>query len=723
MIQRLRSAARLFRAPVVSAAAATLALCTCGSLAAQLLRIGPEFAVNATIAGSQFAPAVAGEPGGPFLVAWQSADQDGSGAGIYARLFDSDGTALTGELRVNQTTAGDQISPAVAYSPAGTYLVAWAASGQDGSGYGIFARRLEATSGLFIGGELAVNTSTAGNQIAPRVAAQGANFFVAWSGLGAGGDTNEIFARGFAAGTGAATTGEVRLNSTVSGHQVQPAIAAAGGDLVAAWASDGQDGSGFGVVARRFDAALVALSAEIPVPENTIYDQSAPAVTGFAGGGFAVAWQRSLQATGSTVGPQPVIAFRRFTGDVATGPEKQVQLDGSRRHELPALVADSAETVTIAWQEIDLASGDKQVLASRFDTANAPLVLDFPLNTTSAGDQIGPALFGSSRLVAAWASFAQDGSSFGIFAQRLGTPLEPCAADATTLCLNNNRFRVRATYATAAGDSGSGQAVALTPDSGYYWFFGDTNVEIVIKVIDACGLTGFDNFWVFATGLTNVEVNLDVVDTWTGEEKNYFNALHHAYAPILDTGHFDVCGAPAPLATTATTARTSTPVATIGWAEGSPWGPERVFQREDPMGYGPDRTRRGEPEPIATQAILEGLCTPNATTLCLNQGRFEVKIDYETAQGATGDGQAESLTSDSGYFWFFNEANVELVIKVIDGCGYNDRYWVFAGGLTNVETHLTVRDTQHPGTIFTSTNPLNQAFAPILSIDALDSCP
>ena len=62
------------------------------------------------------------------------------------------------------------------------------------------------------------------------------------------------------------------------------------------------------------------------------------------------------------------------------------------------------------------------------------------------------------------------------------------------------------------------------------------------------------------------------------------------------------------------------------------------------------------------------------------------------------------------------------MIKVIDGCGYNDRYWVFAGGLTNVETHLTVRDTQNPTAVFARTNPLNQAFAPILFIDAFDTC-
>ena len=655
-------------------------------LAAQLVPLGAERVVNTTTAGSQFAAGVAGEPGGPFLVVWQSSDQDGSGAGVYARLFDAAGAALSGEIRVSQTTAGDQLTPAVAWSPAGSFLVAWASNGQDGSGFGVYARRLSAATGQALGNEFLVNVTTAGSQLAPKIAAQGASFYVVWSGVGASGDTNDVYGRGFAAlgAAAGAVTGEVRLNGSVSGNQVQPAIAAAGAGLVVAWASDAADASGFGIVARRFDAALAAVSSDIAVPENTVYDQSSPAVAGFAGGGFVVAWQRALQEIGSTIGPQPVIALRRFAGNAANGDELQVQADVARRHELPALLGDSDESVTVAWQEHDLASGDKQVIASRFDSTNTPLFLDFPLSATFAGDQIAPALAGTTRLVATWASFGQDGSSFGVYARRFGVPLPPCAADATTLCLNDNRFRVRATYATNAGASGSGHAQALTPDSGYFWFFNDANVELVVKAIDACGLAGFDNFWLFATGLTNVEVTLDVVDTWTGDQRVYRNPLNQDFQPILDTGHFDVCDAPAP------------PAATT------------------PSGARPN---------TAANAIGEGSCVANATTLCLNQGRFEVKIDYLTAQGATGDGQAFPLTSDSGYFWFFDDANVELVIKVIDGCGFNDRYWVFAGGLTNVETHLTVRDTLHPTAVFRSTNPLNQAFAPILSIDAFDTCP
>lgn len=52
------------------------------------------------------------------------------------------------------------------------------------------------------------------------------------------------------------------------------------------------------------------------------------------------------------------------------------------------------------------------------------------------------------------------------------------------------------------------------------------------------------------------------------------------------------------------------------------------------------------------------------------------------------------LTGDTGYFWFFNPANVEVVLKVLDGRALNDRFWVFYGALSSVEYELTVTDTQ-----------------------------
>ena len=119
-----------------------------------------------------------------------------------------------------------------------------------------------------------------------------------------------------------------------------------------------------------------------------------------------------------------------------------------------------------------------------------------------------------------------------------GPPPPPCGADA--LCLGaNDRFEVRAAFRTAGGGAGVGRSVRLTPDSGYFWFFNPANVELLVKVLDACG--PFDRFWAFTAGVTNVEVELTVRDTTTGAEKIYRNRLGRPYPPILDTDAFRTC--------------------------------------------------------------------------------------------------------------------------------------------------------------------------------------
>jgi endonuclease I len=113
-------------------------------------------------------------------------------------------------------------------------------------------------------------------------------------------------------------------------------------------------------------------------------------------------------------------------------------------------------------------------------------------------------------------------------------------------------------------------------------------------------------------------------------------------------------------------------------------------------------------------------CTPGPTSLCLSNGRFEVTAQWQTKDGA-GAGQAVPLTADTGYFWFFASTNVEVVIKVLDACSFNQRFWVYAGGLTDVLTVLTVRDTQ-TGQVKTYTNPQGTPFRPIQDTDAFATC-
>jgi hypothetical protein len=118
---------------------------------------------------------------------------------------------------------------------------------------------------------------------------------------------------------------------------------------------------------------------------------------------------------------------------------------------------------------------------------------------------------------------------------------------------------------------------------------------------------------------------------------------------------------------------------------------------------------------------LEG-CAGGPTVLCLNGGRFRVSMTFATATGQSGDAQAVSLTGDTGYFWFFSAGNVESVVKVLDGCDFNQRFWVFAGGLTDVRAVLSVADTQ-TSEVRTYSNPLGTAFRPIQDTAAFATCP
>jgi CSLREA domain-containing protein len=110
-------------------------------------------------------------------------------------------------------------------------------------------------------------------------------------------------------------------------------------------------------------------------------------------------------------------------------------------------------------------------------------------------------------------------------------------------------------------------------------------------------------------------------------------------------------------------------------------------------------------------------CLSGGGTLCLQDGRFRLTTQWETGGGAAGPGQALGLSPDSGAFWFFDPGNLELTLKVLDGCALNGRYWVFASGLTNLEVRLTIEDTQ-TGVQRAYESPQGTVFAPILDTDA-----
>ncbi len=120
---------------------------------------------------------------------------------------------------------------------------------------------------------------------------------------------------------------------------------------------------------------------------------------------------------------------------------------------------------------------------------------------------------------------------------------------------------------------------------------------------------------------------------------------------------------------------------------------------------------------------LAPLCTPDAHTLCLASGRFSATAFYQLSpSGPSIEATAVALTDATGYFWFFDAANVELTVKVLDGCGVNGFYWVFASGLTNVGVTLTVKDLR-TGEQQIYENPVGTPFVPIQDTAAFHTCP
>jgi hypothetical protein len=116
----------------------------------------------------------------------------------------------------------------------------------------------------------------------------------------------------------------------------------------------------------------------------------------------------------------------------------------------------------------------------------------------------------------------------------------PCIETPTTLCLVGDRFQVTVEWSAPTGDAIPARWVRVSGDAGYFWFFTEPNPEVFVKLIDAC-IEPFRRYWMYASGLTDVEVRLDVLDTQTGVERTYVNPGGQAFLPIRDVGTFDTC--------------------------------------------------------------------------------------------------------------------------------------------------------------------------------------
>jgi hypothetical protein len=387
--------------------------------------------------------AVAVDPAGDFVVAWASAGQDGTGSGIYAQRFDAAGNKLGSELQVNSTFLGDQVEaavvkgadgsfvvswsgpildilgitilgegiyfqrfdasgnpvggeqqvalalledfsqPSIAMNTAGDFKISWTRAFGDGSGDGVFARQFHA-NGSPDGGVFQVNVTSAGDQNDSTVAYDGTgNLIVTWTSAGQDGSGTGVYGRRFDSG-GSALGGEFQIHTTTAGNQSEASVAAdSAGDFVVSWTSQGQDGSGLGIYAQRFNAAGARVGSEFLVNATTAGDQHESRTAMDAAGNFTIAWTGAGQDSGATDG----IYFRQYdSSGTAISPETLVNRTIAGNQSDPSLAINDSGAMVVAWSGNGPGDADGVLFQRYVDGPNTAPVNTVPGTQTTVED-------------------------------------------------------------------------------------------------------------------------------------------------------------------------------------------------------------------------------------------------------------------------------------------------------------------------------------------------
>jgi hypothetical protein len=388
-----------------------------------------------TQAGDQMYPAVAMDAAGNFVVTWAAYGADGDGWAVRARQFDAGGNPLGGEFLVNQFAAGDQVYPAAARNAAGNFVITWSSQNQDGSGWGVYARRYDA-SGQPLGSEFRVNARTAGDQQNSTVGMDDAgNAVVVWASQGQDGSGWGVYGRRFDP-SGAAVGGEMRINSYTAGDQRDADVAMdRQGDFIVVWASQGQDGSGWGVYGQRYDNTGATVDGEFRANTTTAGDQDLPRVGMGRSGDFLITW--SSNGGGG--------AYK------APGLPGQSPLNGNS-------MGSSDQGTSTLWG----------VYAQQYDEGQVAGG-EFRVNTLTGGDNTfsAVAMAPSGRVVAMWNNKSTGGGPGGISSQRyvIGADNldDPCRGSAP----NRNGAEQAASLLAAAGSATMAAATTASVPSSH----------------------------------------------------------------------------------------------------------------------------------------------------------------------------------------------------------------------------------------------------------------
>ena len=411
-------------------------------------KVGSEFQVNSYTAGDQNGTiippqSVAALSNGDFVISWNSAGQDGSDAGIYAQIFSSNGTKKGSEFLVNSITENNQLHPTVSAFDDGGFIIGFMSYGQDGDSAGhtnSYAQRFD-SAGNRVGEQFILTDNTAGYQHHPVVTALSDGKFVATWQANA---TNQykIYSKIFDSNNNPLSA-EFMVNTSTSGMQHHADTAKlSNGDFVVSWVDTGQQSTG--VYGQRFDASGNKLGSEFQINTYTTLDQQEPAVTALKDGGFVVTWQSNGQDDDS----YGIFGQRYDASGTAAGDEFQVNTTVTDSQEFSTGVGLRDGGFLIAWTSNMQDGSGYGVYAQRYDSRSEKVGNEFRINsyTNNNQDRVSLTQLMNGNVVAMWDSEGQDGDGDGVFAQILdvGPSLDistaggsVAALDIIDLALNN----------------------------------------------------------------------------------------------------------------------------------------------------------------------------------------------------------------------------------------------------------------------------------------------
>jgi hypothetical protein len=635
--------------------------------AAQPTPAGAPFPISSADVGVTPSPEVAGNDRGEVAVLWLGECPE---FGLCMRSYDAAGAPLIAQRALD--IGGELLDrvPAAALSATGVLWTAWDQPGTGGVGSEIVVRRY-ALDGSPLGGTQVVATGDFSSGVdKPDVAVMpGGGAVVVWYRLGVEQIGEAI--QGRLLGPSAQPSGPVfRVDSAASADYVSdPSVAAAAsGRFAVAWESYEPDPDEDDVLARVFDAAAQPLGGEFRVHLGSSGIQDEPRAAATPGGSFLIAWEnRSIAGTGPGIYARAVAA-----GGPLGGGETRLHTTTSGQHVEPA-AAGGGNGFAVAWAVGE--TGRTRVFLRTFNSNGVPqggeqeVAPAFGLHDRRPG----VAADGAGNLFVAWNRRDQQFRR-QIYGRRyLAPPPGVCADLPTVLCLGpGGRFQVEvAWHDQHNGNDGVGTAIDGTEKTGYFWFFNSANVELVTKVLDGRPITG--HWWFFYGALSDVEYTITVTDTQTGERRFYDNA------PGEICGRGDTSAFPLPGPSSSAPATGPVRPAAGRALRAIPLGPPAVA------------ADAGGASPVTA---AEGTCTPDDQHLCLLGGRFRVNVSWHDQHNDNdGVGHAIPFAEKTGFFWFFNSANVELVVKALDGRPVNGHWWFFYGALSDVEYTITVVDT------------------------------